>query len=504
MTKNEYQIGEQENIKTCIATLKFGKRKGQLCGLKINKKSVSGNYCGKHLSEENPKEKIVHPVIQKKKQEDELIQVQRPEGEEPRKLNFITASLVLFSVVMFKRKKQNGNKKKDPLLVNNLKIDGYEYLFISPIVKLNGSPWVWNSKTKNWLNARKRKSGYWRLDVNVNLPKRKSKNFCVNRMIAFTFVSNSDPEHNTVVHHKNNKRWDNRLENLEWVTPKRNAEERIQPETYRGRSSEETTQFEGFPIPLSFMKKETYVNPPENDKNTVFLISKDGRVRNSKTKWFQNPKPNPDGYVVLHLRIEKKSYFPILSDLLAMMFKKNPDKKKYTVVDHIDRNPLNNDLSNIEWSTISDNNRNRNKLDNRTSKGYGVCFSNKEDRWVSYLTEKDGNRRRIGSYTTEELALRSYDQEEYKLFGNKNLNYPTEIEDTMKMVIPKAEKRYNKYKGLNKTNNGKWTSQITVNKVRYSVGTFDTEEEAAKEYDKKAIELLGLEKAKKRKLNFPV
>jgi HNH endonuclease len=496
-----HNIQMTETVKTCIAILKSGKRKGKVCGTKIHKKSVSGNYCGIHISEENPK--VIHPVKREKIHQDELIQIQRQEGETPRKLKFITSSLVLFFIVMLRRKKQNGNKKKDPLFVKKSKINGYEHLLISPIVKLNGSPWVWNSKTKNWLNPYKVKTGYWILSG--YLPKTKTKTFRVNRILALTFIHNPDPEHNTMVHHKNNKRWDNRLENLEWVTPQKNSEEKIQSKTHRIPSSEETTPFEGFPIPLSFMKKETYVNPPDDDRYTGYLASRDGRVRNIKTKLFQNPKPSADGYVQLCLTIERKEYHPILSDILARMFKENPDKKKYTVVDHIDRNPLNNDLSNLKWSTVSENNRNKNKTKNKTSDGYGVCFLKTQERWVSYVTLQDGTQRIIGRYKTEEIAKRSHDQEAYKLFGkDTNLNYPDEIEQTMKMIIPKKKKSDYRYKGYTKKTDGRLISQIAVNNVKYYIGTFDNEEDAARAYDRKAIEMLGIEDAKKRGLNFPV
>ena len=66
-------------------------------------------------------------------------------------------------------------------------------------------------------------------------------------------------------------------------------------------------------------------------------------------------KNKDNSYVICTLN--KKQYYK--HRLIALQFIPNPDSEVYTVVDHIDRNPLNNDINNLRWTTQAENNKNK-------------------------------------------------------------------------------------------------------------------------------------------------
>jgi len=88
-----------------------------------------------------------------------------------------------------------------------------------------------------------------------------------------------------------------------------------------------------------------------------YLIYDDGRVYSKNKNRFLKPYLDKDGYYMIGLYKNcKKKVFKI-HRLIALHYIPLVDGKD--VVDHIDQNKINNDISNLRWVTKSENGINR-------------------------------------------------------------------------------------------------------------------------------------------------
>ncbi len=185
---------------------------------------------------------------------------------------------------------------------------------------------------------------------------------------------------------------------------------------------------------------------------------------------------------------------------------KLPDKTGRSInIDHIDGNKLNNQKSNLRICSHADNAKNRKpnrkQLDKQPRSEYkGVWWNKKMNMWKVQI-KSDSTRYHIGCFTKEIAAANAYNY------------YAKELHDEfckLNDAVYMSKNEWEKYKaGNNMTSDylgvsfsrheNKWLSQICHNYNREVLGKFDSEIEAARAYNKRAIELKGT-KARLNKL----
>ncbi|MDE2100928.1 MAG: NUMOD4 motif-containing HNH endonuclease [Patescibacteria group bacterium] len=87
-----------------------------------------------------------------------------------------------------------------------------------------------------------------------------------------------------------------------------------------------------------------------------YLVSSDGKVRSVRRDQELSQHPNSTGYLRVSLPCASRSRKAIdrfVHRLVAEAYIENPDK--LPVVNHKDGNPVNNNVSNLEWVTRSEN-----------------------------------------------------------------------------------------------------------------------------------------------------
>lgn len=96
----------------------------------------------------------------------------------------------------------------------------YEVSNTGKVVSLGGR--IGGSKQRREIKARKKRDGYLMFRVSKD---GKQSELNLHRIVAQVFISN--PKNKKEVNHKNGIRHDNRVSNLEWVTPKENQQHAI-------------------------------------------------------------------------------------------------------------------------------------------------------------------------------------------------------------------------------------------------------------------------------------
>lgn len=118
-----------------------------------------------------------------------------------------------------------------------------------------------------------------------------------------------------------------------------------------------------------------------------YLIYDDGRLWSKKRKIFKKHVTNKKGYLRVQLCKNSKVKNFYIHRLVALHYIPNPDNK--SDVDHINDNPSDNKLENLQWLTGEENNDKRNIPSNTgekfISKSEGYYYINKKNCFSEYL-----------------------------------------------------------------------------------------------------------------------
>lgn len=163
-------------------------------------------------------------------------------------------------------------------------------------------------------------------------------------------------------------------------------------------------------------------------KDLPYDISNLGNVRRSldapyKYRRGGNIKPylNNKGYWCVNLYLHSKVYKKQVHRLIAEYFIPNPDN--LLEINHIDGNPLNNSIKNLEWCTHQYNiqhawnnglfkNRYSNasvKRKNCSSKYKGVHWDKARNKWATHIGFNKKHYA-LGRFNNEEDAAKAYDK----------------------------------------------------------------------------------------------
>ena len=143
-----------------------------------------------------------------------------------------------------------------------------------------------------------------------------------------------------------------------------------------------------------------------------YEISNIGNVRNKKTGLILKHSLK-NGYYRVGLSTNGKSKHFRVHRLIALHFIPNPQNKQ--LVDHKDRNPLNNDINNLRWATPSENGMNKSILKSNKSTKTGVYFDKHINRWLVKMSI-NGIQKHFGNYLNFDDAVKVRKEQEDRYY----------------------------------------------------------------------------------------
>jgi hypothetical protein len=162
------------------------------------------------------------------------------------------------------------------------------------------------------------------------------------------------------------------------------------------------------------------------------------------------------------------------------------------IVDHKNRNGLNNCKENLRVCSNSQNQFNKIKSHSSKSKYKGLSWCKRVNKWMVYVT-KHKKRFFLGYFEEEKIAAEMYDQCAVELFGDfALLNFPQNTYNPclkiVEKITSKRKPQTSKYRGVSWNSKAKkWKCCVYVNGDIKYIGAYKDELVAAKKYDENII-----------------
>jgi hypothetical protein len=156
------------------------------------------------------------------------------------------------------------------------------------------------------------------------------------------------------------------------------------------------------PFDVDYVNKLFYIESPDINKlNTQSgLKNKITRANNAKQdEWTGSISKRSDGRCVWGVVIDKKRF---LASRVIYLLAYGEDPYPHQI-DHIDRNSLNNTVSNLRKDTVGLTQKNQGLRKNNTSGVKGVHWNSKRSKWIAQITI-EGTPKNLGYYETIQEA----------------------------------------------------------------------------------------------------
>lgn len=154
-------------------------------------------------------------------------------------------------------------------------------------------------------------------------------------------------------------------------------------------------------LTVEYLRSQLYYDEKSGD--FTWLVSNSSR---SKIGGIAGCLDKSIGYRNIYITIDGKTN-KFKAHRLAWLYVYGvwPDKN----IDHIDRNKLNNRISNLREATQQENMRNYTKQQNKSSRYLGVSWHKKHKKWTAKIMSNN-RQKYLGIFTSEEEAALAYDK----------------------------------------------------------------------------------------------